>query len=431
MKLKILIILFLIFPILNIQAEISLKQVMKNPSNLKLNLQYAKEQEDLGNYKSVIATLERLTSLYPENIDLKLYYLTISIRIDSTDRTLQLIREIKDSKEITNEINAEIEIILANLNNEKTKEKSKWNRYLDFSVTNTTNTNINNISETGQFYVSDSISNYASNEVKKDNLTSSSIKIGASRMINDNSKLNFNFGFTQTNQEKDNTNINSLDSISINYGYVLNRNYISSTISYNHNDYKYQADTEAFKLNIKNRFQINNKNYLRAGITYGKTNFNQTATYSTTREKNNEQKGLDFGYDFYLDPKNIFQLNYKINDFDAVADQYGFEQNQISLSYTRALSFGNITLSSSQTKNKYDRDDTFVRTGVIRDDTITNNTISLNGNLFSIAPLNKIDFFENLFYFVTFSRVNSNSNLINYEYDKEIFTIGLTKRLEF
>ena len=32
---------------------------------------------------------------------------------------------------------------------------------------------------------------------------------------------------------------------------------------------------------------------------------------------------------------------------------------------------------------------------------------------------------------MTYSRVNSNSNLINYEYDKEIFTIGLTKRFEF
>ena len=48
-----------------------------------------------------------------------------------------------------------------------------------FSVTNTTNTNINNLSETGQFYVTDTISNYASNEVKKDNLISSSVKIGA------------------------------------------------------------------------------------------------------------------------------------------------------------------------------------------------------------------------------------------------------------
>ena len=43
---------------------------------------YAKEQEDLGNFKSVISTLERLTSLYPENIDLKMYYLSISLRID-------------------------------------------------------------------------------------------------------------------------------------------------------------------------------------------------------------------------------------------------------------------------------------------------------------------------------------------------------------
>ena len=104
MKFRILIIIFLVCPILSIQAEISLKQVLEEPSNLKLNLQYAKEQEDLGNYKSVIATLERLTSLYPENIDLKLYYLTISIRIDSTDRRFSSSEKSKKIK-VTDEIN--------------------------------------------------------------------------------------------------------------------------------------------------------------------------------------------------------------------------------------------------------------------------------------------------------------------------------------
>ena len=43
----------------------------------------------------MIATLERLTSLYPENIDLKMYYLSVSLRIDSVERTIQIIDEIK------------------------------------------------------------------------------------------------------------------------------------------------------------------------------------------------------------------------------------------------------------------------------------------------------------------------------------------------
>ena len=70
--------LFLILTINTIaKAEVTYTEILKQPTDLKLNLRYAKEQENLGEYKNVIATLERLTALYPENIDLKLYLSTI------------------------------------------------------------------------------------------------------------------------------------------------------------------------------------------------------------------------------------------------------------------------------------------------------------------------------------------------------------------
>ena len=112
-----LLILIFFFHVVSANSQISFEQILKNPNDLKLNLKYAKEQEDLGNFKSVISTLERLTSLYPENIDLKMYYLSISLRIDSVERTIQIIDEIKNSEQLTAEINAEIDIILQNLNN--------------------------------------------------------------------------------------------------------------------------------------------------------------------------------------------------------------------------------------------------------------------------------------------------------------------------
>ena len=67
-------VLFIFFLTLSIQAkaEVTYLEILKNPTDLRLNLQYAKEQEALGELKSVIATLERLTA-YPTNIDLKLY----------------------------------------------------------------------------------------------------------------------------------------------------------------------------------------------------------------------------------------------------------------------------------------------------------------------------------------------------------------------
>ena len=37
------------------QSEVTFKDILENPSDLKLNLQYAKEQEAKGEFKSVIA----------------------------------------------------------------------------------------------------------------------------------------------------------------------------------------------------------------------------------------------------------------------------------------------------------------------------------------------------------------------------------------
>ena len=51
---------FFIKPIL---AEITFQEILENPSDLEMNLKYATEQEELGRYKTTLATLERLTML--------------------------------------------------------------------------------------------------------------------------------------------------------------------------------------------------------------------------------------------------------------------------------------------------------------------------------------------------------------------------------
>ena len=201
---------------------------MKKPNDLKLNLKYAKQQEDLGNYKSVISTLERLTSLYPENIDLKMYYLSISLRIDSVERTIQIIDEIKKSEQLSSEINAEVDIILQNLNNTaQSDDKNKWNGYIDISFNHTYHTNINNLSNSGTFYVSDSISNYATNEIENDTLQIQSTRMGAYKRLDDNSSINFNVGFSDTYQNKDKSEEKDLNSFFLNYNYFENKNAVS------------------------------------------------------------------------------------------------------------------------------------------------------------------------------------------------------------
>ena len=77
------IIIFLFCSKLNASEKIiTYQQILENPGDLKLNLKYAKQESETGNYKQTISTLERLNIIYPENIEIKLYLLSILVQID-------------------------------------------------------------------------------------------------------------------------------------------------------------------------------------------------------------------------------------------------------------------------------------------------------------------------------------------------------------
>ena len=53
--------------------NITYMEVLQNPNDLDLNLKYAQQQGEVGNFKQTISTLERLNMVYPDNIEIKLY----------------------------------------------------------------------------------------------------------------------------------------------------------------------------------------------------------------------------------------------------------------------------------------------------------------------------------------------------------------------
>ena len=65
------------------EKNITYMQILQKPNDLSLNLKYAQQQGKIGNYKQTIAALERLNMLYPDNIEIKLYLLSILVQADS------------------------------------------------------------------------------------------------------------------------------------------------------------------------------------------------------------------------------------------------------------------------------------------------------------------------------------------------------------
>ena len=67
-------IIALLFTLSRQTYAVTYEEIQKDPLNLSLNLKYAKEQENLGNVKNAMVTIERLLFLYPNDIDLNVYY---------------------------------------------------------------------------------------------------------------------------------------------------------------------------------------------------------------------------------------------------------------------------------------------------------------------------------------------------------------------
>ena len=70
-------------------------QILQNPNDLDLNLKYAQQQGKMGNYKQTISTLERLNMIYPDNVEIKLYLLSVLVQIDSPEKANTIIEEMK------------------------------------------------------------------------------------------------------------------------------------------------------------------------------------------------------------------------------------------------------------------------------------------------------------------------------------------------
>ena len=68
-----------------------------------MNLKYARQQGKAGNFKQTIATLERLNMIYPDNVEIKLYLLSVLVQADAPDKALIIIEEIKSNEDLSPE----------------------------------------------------------------------------------------------------------------------------------------------------------------------------------------------------------------------------------------------------------------------------------------------------------------------------------------
>ena len=446
-----------------VKSEVTYLEILKNPTDLKLNLQYAKEQEKQGEIKNVIATLERLTAIYPKNIDLKIYLLSISVKTDSTEKVLRLMNEIRQSKEIDDETKKKVAQIFSDLSKKKAdpekdkardqvqkvvdkeekkreevaKEDSKWTFYQDFGLKTALHSNIGNVSNTKTKYSAGSIITMSGTE--GDNIGTINTLIGAIYQIDDTSNLSLSAGTSSSEQNRDTSDENDTNTFSSSYSKFSEKNTFTASYSFTDTNSRRVADSFSNNLNFNNSYSFKENQKISTGLNFGNSRGDQNASNATKRESNTWKQGYSLGYEYLFGAQHKINLNYSFTDTNAIADYNGFDNETMSATYSKNFAIGNLGITYSHSDKSYDKADSFVNSNIIRNDQSDSYTLSLSGSLGQIArsqqaievPEKISNFLNTLSYNMSWSETNNQGSLLQHNYDKETFNFGLTKRIYY
>ena len=424
---------FLLFISSNCFAvEITYEEILENPTDLELNLNFAKQQESNGNLKLTISTLERLSMLYPESLEIKLYLLSILIKMDSKIKVDLMVRTMMNDPNTTIETRKLVAELLSDSGSQK--KQSKWFAYLDLNYSQTEEDNISGVTKTKMLMQEGSKIPYTTVDsrlvVEYDKTYTRGSALTVGKNIDESSSLFFNLGVDINTINKKIKGDNDVVSSSLSYFKVVDNHYISPYVYWSKPNYRKQADYDTMGLGINNTFVINEKNNLNYGLGYSDTSYVENSTFDTAAE-NDSGTYSSFIRHNYNFTKNI-QLGTKliVNRTESIKEFDSYDTNGISFLYSQILPFGTFKIKSTFLKNDYDEVETFVSSTINRKDESLVTAISLEGQLNQILPfMRRFDKKNTIFYTFKAKQSDVSSNLVNHDIVRNYKTIGLTKRV--
>ncbi len=428
-------IFFFIFILIFIQtklsaAEITYQEILENPTDLELNLNYAKQQEKTGNLKLTISTLERLNMLYPENLDIKLYLLSILIEMDSAVKVDLMVRTMMNDPNTSDETKKTIAKLLTSTSDEK---DSKWFAYLDLKYLQTDENNVSGITKTKKLLQEDNLIPYPAVDdklvVEKDKTFNRTAALTVGRNINDTSSAFFNISLDVKTIGKKVTGDSDTISSSLSYFKILGNNYISPYAYWSKPNYRRAEDYETKGYGLSNTYFFNDKHNINYGLSFSETSYNMSAAFSNADDNNNDTYSSFIRHNFNFTKKSQLGTKLILNRVEAKKDFDSYDSSGINLTYSHFFPIGTLKLSSTYLRNAYDEPETFLSAFKTRDDESFVNSISLEGQIDQLIPFIKNSkFSDGVFYTLNFRNSDVSSNIANHDVERKFFTIGLTKR---
>ena len=430
-------------------AEISYREILDNPTDLELNLNYAKQQEKVGNIKSTIATLERLSKLYPKNSDIKLYLLSILLKMDSkvkVDFMVKTMLEDPNTNEETKKLIAEL-LTGDQFQNDK---QSKWIAYLDINYSQTEEDNISGRTKSGQLAKSngttDSEVPFPANdsrltlEYDKTFVRGTALTVG--RILDESSSIFMNLGLNVNTFNQKLKGESDVHTVSLSYFKAKKNHYFSPYIYYNNLNYRMQEDYQAKGFGMSNTYLFNDKFNLNYVLSYSDSRYHSkpspidsqgTRIFADAGDlNNNEVYSANIRLNYNLTDKIQISSKLIYSDIQHAQRFDSYESSGANLSISRIFPFGTFTASATHLTNVYDKRKITVSSLKDREDTSLVSNFILKGDINQLLPfLRKINKDNNIYYTMSLRESNVNSTISSYEIKRSFGTIGISKRINF
>ncbi len=405
------------------EKNITYMQILQKPNDLDLNLKYAQQQGKMGNFKQTISTLERLSMLYPENVEIKLYLLSVLVQVDSPEKANTIIEEMKLRRDLDPE---DLETLVEIEEELKDREPSLWNLTADITTGVFVSDNVNSVSKTRLKEESDSVVGF--NSPRHDRTLSGGIGLSASRPFGEESSFLINASQSSSEQYQETDD----DFQSYGLTFAIDTTYANQSLSpyfmLNKTDYQTDADSFSKMWGVGGFFTVGERNSFSYGYSFADSKGNHNSTDDTAMETNSIAHGFTFGHDFLLTSIISTSLSLGYSDTDARVDAGNdYENYDIGLGLNFAFPWAYIAVSNSISINDYKREDTTVSSTKLRSDYTNTFDVMLTKAVGDIFPV--IDPNRSLFINLSYEKLISEANMLNYDYVTDSISLSFSKSL--
>ena len=401
--------------------NITYMQILQNPNDLELNIKYAQQQGKIGNFKQTISTLERLNMVYPDNIEIKMYLLSVLVQADSPDKALTVIDEIKSNEDATEEdllTVAEIEQEL-----EDRARPKLWSFVAGVNWGLSQSNNVNSVSKTRLQMSSDALDVFTT--PMHDRTYSASSDLSAIRRIGESSSFLLSASASDSRQV-----IETGDDVE---GYTLTSSFdtqlgnqgISIFGMLSKSDYIDDADSFSTMAGLSGFFPSGDRSTFNYSYTFSDSKGNHNSSDTTANESNAIGHSITLGHDYLLTEiiSTSVGTGYSISENKVGANDY--ETFDLNLRVNFNLPYAYVSIGDALSFNEYFEFDSSNNSALVRSDIAnTFDIIVLKplGDFFPFLDPNKL---INLS--VSYDKTISEANIINYDYVAESFGFGISR----